>query len=639
MAASARPTFPPPLTRLLLGLCAALLAVSGAAVGAPAAHAASNDTVPRMDVTAVADRERGTLHVTQDFDLQFTGGGDHGPFVYLVTRQAITGDADRWRVLQVSNVHVTSPTGAPAGVMIEKQPTTYGIRIGDPNREVKGLQRYVVTYDLAGVVNPDATGGHGDELYWNVIGTGWQLPMDDITVTLQGPSPVTATNCYAGARGGSGSCTAHTADGAKAVFRQGHLDAGQALTVVGQWPVGTFVDAAPLYARRSTAANTFAVTPATVGTALGSVAVGLAALALVLRRFGRDRAYAGLTPGLTPATGAPTATEVRRRTPVAVRFTPPDDTSAGEAGTVIDGTAGKRDVVASIVDLAVRGHLRIDEVPPAVGPDAGAVRKALADSTDRFTDYRLVRLPADTSALPPYLRRLHDELFRKDDAPLMRKDLGQSIGLLVMRTAGQLNRDMVDRGWYRRRPDVQRGLWILAGALLVLVGGGLTALLALTSGWGLAGLGVVVVGLAVVGAAFLVSARTPEGSAVLAQTQGFREYLLTAEADQLRVEEDHDLFSRYLPWAIAFGVESRWVGLFREIAAAGRPVAEPTWYHTYTGASIFAGDNAFFGADGAFMDVASHSGMWAASSGAGGMSGISGGSVGGGVGGGGGGSW
>ncbi len=72
--------------------------------------------------------------------------------------------------------------------------------------------------------------------------------------------------------------------------------------------------------------------------------------------------------------------------------------------------------------------------------------------------------------------------------------------------------------------------------------------------------------------------RTPAGTAVLAQTEGFRRYLATAEADQLRFEEGEDLFSRYLPFAVAFGLTERWTRIFAELAARGVDLPVPTWY-------------------------------------------------------------
>jgi hypothetical protein len=59
---------------------------------------------------------------------------------------------------------------------------------------------------------------------------------------------------------------------------------------------------------------------------------------------------------------------------------------------------------------------------------------------------------------------------------------------------------------------------------------------------------------------------------------GFRRYLATAEADQLRFQEGEDIFSRYLPWAIVFELADRWQRVCAQLVAQGRIPAEPGWY-------------------------------------------------------------
>ena len=73
--------------------------------------------------------------------------------------------------------------------------------------------------------------------------------------------------------------------------------------------------------------------------------------------------------------------------------------------------------------------------------------------------------------------------------------------------------------------------------------------------------------------------RTAEGRAVTDQVEGFKTYLATAEADQLRFEEGEDIFSKYLPWAIVFELADRWAKICGDLVAMGRlPDATPYWY-------------------------------------------------------------
>ena len=123
------------------------------------------------------------------------------------------------------------------------------------------------------------------------------------------------------------------------------------------------------------------------------------------------------------------------------------------------------------------------------------------------------------------------------------------------------------RGWYRQNPNpggrrhklgrVAAG--VVAGvAALVIAGGGVVGILAAAM---FVATGVV--------AAFGPRRRVPRtgaGTATRIQALGFKQYLATAEAEQIRFEEAENIFSRYLPYAMVFGVADHWVKIFRELA-------------------------------------------------------------------------
>lgn len=68
---------------------------------------------------------------------------------------------------------------------------------------------------------------------------------------------------------------------------------------------------------------------------------------------------------------------------------------------------------------------------------------------------------------------------------------------------------------------------------------------------------------------------------MLALVARFRQYIATAEANQIKWEEAGGLLE-FLPFAIVFGLADRWAKTFEEVAAAaaaaGVSVASPTWY-------------------------------------------------------------
>jgi hypothetical protein len=142
----------------------------------------------------------------------------------------------------------------------------------------------------------------------------------------------------------------------------------------------------------------------------------------------------------------------------------------------------------------------------------------------------------------------------------------------------------------------------------------------------------------------LLRAPTLAGRRLLDELAGFRMYLEVAEKDDLRVrrgpERTIELFEKYLPYALALGVENAWAEQFSDILdkarATGGADAVPRWY---SGTSWSRPGGGFAGAlaGGLSGAIASASNPPGSSSGGGGGGG--GGSSGGGGGGGGGGGW
>ena len=235
----------------------------------------------------------------------------------------------------------------------------------------------------------------------------------------------------------------------------------------------------------------------------------------------------------------------------------------------------------------------------------------------------------------PYEQLLYDGLFESGEQVLL-SSLKKTFAARMSKVQTALYEDVTRAGWFRGRPDKVRGAWQVAGVVLVIVGGIASFVLGHQLHWAPVGIALLLLGLALFFFAGRMPARTAAGTAVLAQAKGFRDYIRTAEAEQLRFEEGQDIFSRYLPYAVVFGETDRWVKVFGPLAAASAAAgSSPTWYIGPTG-----WDPTHFGASmGGFTSSASSTLSASATSSSSGGSGFSGGSSGGGGGGGGGGSW
>ncbi len=617
---------------LTLGLAGAALVANGL-VASAAPDQTSGREITRYDVTAVLSAD-GVAQVSIDFDFDFGDDPGHGPYLTLPTRQGYDETHDR--EFRYSGLSSSSSTGAPAQLNQEDDGDALILRIGDPDvDDVSGVQTYQLTYTVDGLVNPANEQHSGDELYWNVIGTGWEIPLGDLSATVTGPADVEGAVCFAGPEGSADPCTSADAQGATATFTQDLLDRGEPFTTVTGWPAGTFPGVEPIVVERPDPAAAWAPASPLGGVAL-LLAAGGAWLAIRrVRRTGRDRAYLGLTPGLRPVSGQEVGSGYRdKRTPVAVQFTPPANVRPGELGTLVDEKADPVDVTATLIDLAVRGYLRIEEVPRA-------------NPKKKPKDWTLVALREPDAALLEYEALLMDEIFTGRPTVKL-SDLKTTFASSMSKVQDRLYDQVTRVGWFRANPKSVRGSWLATGIALIVVAG-ITLVLAIAlSESGVPGLlngvGLIPIALGIVGAVVLVCAshapaRTEEGTAVLAESLGFRTYLTTAEADQIRFEEGEDVFSRYLPYAIVFGVAERWARVFAQLAAQGRAVAQPGWYVGYYDPlpGVFWASG-FAASMDRFQSVATES-LTAPTPGSSGDSGFSGGFSGGGVGGGGGGGW
>ncbi len=597
----------------------------GAAAAAGVGDRTSGREITRYDVTADVDAD-GVARVTVDFDFDFGDDPGHGPYLSLVTRQRYDDTQDR--LFRYSEITAASPSGAPAQIDREDDPYAIVLRIGDEDvDDVSGVQRYVVTYRVDGWINPAGAQYSGDELYWNVIGTGWTVPLSRLSVHVTGPATAQDATCFAGPAGSTEQCTSARTVGRGATFEQDLVDLGEQWTTVTGWPGGTF-DAAPILAPRfEPQAPLNPMGPG--GIAAGVVA--LSGLGLVATRVRRVEEYLGLTPGLRPASGQATLVGPRRKAAVSVQFAPPEGTRPGEIGTLVDEKADPVDVTATLVDLAVRGFLRIEEVPRS-------------NPNKKPKDWTLYRLNnPEYPRLLDFERTLLDALFA-GRSEVRLSELKTTFASSMASVQKGLYQHVTDNRWFRANPSAVRTVWRAGGIALVVAGVVLTSVLVgtqvQTRGVALLGVAIAVVGLALVVLAAAAPARTPDGTAVLAQALGFRRYLATAEANQLRFEEGQDVFSRYLPYAIVFGLADRWARVFAELAASGRAVPPPTWYTGYYNPGVgVLWTYSFVGAMERFESVATTS-LSAPTPGSSGSSGLGGGGFsGGGVGGGGGGGW
>ncbi len=172
-----------------------------------------------------------------------------------------------------------------------------------------------------------------DELYWNVTGNDWDVPIEAATAHIVLPQGVTGLHAvnFTGAFGSRAQDAQVETLGSNVDVRSVRaLAFHEGLTVVIGWDKG-FVH------EPRTSEKIAQFLQSNWPLAVPGV--------VFLLMF-----WLWYTRGRDPRVGA-----------IAVQYEPPAGLSPGEAGTLVDDEAAMRDITATIVDLAVRGYLKIEE--------------------------------------------------------------------------------------------------------------------------------------------------------------------------------------------------------------------------------------------------------------------------------------
>lgn len=392
---------------------ASALAAGLVLAGSAAARADAGEEITKYDVD-VAVHSDGTAHVRETITYDFGTNARHG--IYRKILYSVPAGDDRRQEMDVTGIRASSPDGAPAQTDVTDDGKYQEVRIGDPDRTVTGTHTYVIDYDTDHVATK---AGGGVRYAWNAVGEEWDVPVSDVTARLTGPAAMSAPQCFAGTPGSSGtSCDSADATGTEARFTQSRVESGQGLTVQADLPAGS-VTVAPKYEHVSDPgeASDEPILPTTgTGIATGVLLLLAAAVygyvrhrrAAITRRPGMPGLPDGITPGLAAYLHSP----------------------SGEQPMLI----------GTLLDLARRGFLRIDDIP------------------GKKRDWMLTRTAPWDPALAPHEQALLRGLFTGRDQVTVSRLHNQ-----FRSTVGALTRALADdarrRGWLRE--PYQR--WVVLG--------------------------------------------------------------------------------------------------------------------------------------------------------------------------------
>ncbi|MGH9575728.1 MAG: DUF2207 domain-containing protein [Candidatus Acidiferrales bacterium] len=302
-----------------------------------------------------------------------------------------------------------------------------------------------------------------------------------------------------------------------------------------------------------------------------------------------------------------------RRNPIAVQYEPPDKLTPGECGTLVDNSVDMRDITATLVDLAVKGYISIEQ-----RQQDGLLH--LRHHNEYF--FHLKKPAAEWSGLRPHEAGMLAGMFLSGSSGFPSFGPGQARGAAAIRgivsaiqsgaftetqAANAMQAEtsvslsdmqnhfyvnlpgirtsimnaLVSDGYYTHSPDGVRQGYIFTGVIIgFLIAAGSNFLSGATQSsklaWIIAG---IAVGAIICAFGWFMPAHTEAGERAVEKVLGFEDFLGHVEGDKIeRMVKTPDLFEKYLPYAMALRVDKKWVQQFSGIA-----MQPPSWFQGYYG--------------------------------------------------------
>ena len=508
------------LITLVLLFCAAMPAFAAENDGKPdyskMDYYISNYDI-RIDVT-----EENVLNVTEHITAYFNEHS-HGIYRYIPVLNYVEREdgSGNWVNAWIRNVEVSDPVANTF-----RENGNYVMQIGSADEWIIGAHYYTISYSY--VLGRDTVDGL-DELYYNLIGTGWDTYIDSVKFTITMPKEFDESKLgfSAGYYGTAGvSDIEYSVNGNEISGRlTKELAPNQGFTVRLELPDNYFsYNYAKLYAR--------------LALIILIPVIALIAVLAIWNKYGRDKKIVEV-----------------------VEFYPPEGMSSLEVAYWYKGVAIETDVIPLMIELANEGYINIREV---------AKKKRFGKS-----DFMIERV-RDYDGYDECKRTFFWGLFKFGNAKYTtKKDLEEKFYTYISKILERVNTEENRKKVYSAKSLVMR----VVGWLISIFSGVASVLLTTLILDGYEKYFAALIGVAIAVAAFIVSflirQRTDKGHELLQKITGFKMFLEEAEKERLEtlVEENPSYYYDILPYAYVLGVSDVWTKNFEGIA-----MQPPTWY-------------------------------------------------------------
>jgi uncharacterized membrane protein len=375
-----------------------------------------------------------------------------------------------------------------------------------------------------------------DEFYWNVTGNDWPVPIDHASAFVNFPAAASGSlraQAFTGVYGSSKADATSDVNGASVEFETANpLSMRGGLTIDVYLPKGILQEPGPL-----TRLFWFLQSNLIVLLPLWALAV----MGTIWFYRGRDP-----DPGVS----------------VAPMYEPPKGMTPAEAGTLVDDSLDPRDITCTLIDLAVRGYVKIEETQEKV---------FLFTHKDYL--FHLVKPRSEWKGLAPHESVLLENIFSGGELTTL-SSLKNRFYTAIPTIKQDVFNALRGKGLYAVDPE-SAGMYTLGGIALTIAP---FALLYFLGGAAMFNAPVLVVICGALAAVPVVlfgrkmTCKTREGARTRVAVLGFQEFMNRVDADRLQ-RMPPDTFEKYLPFAMALGVEHHWAQAFQ-----GLIHNPPSWY-------------------------------------------------------------
>ncbi len=495
-----------------------------------------------------------SMIVNEHIETDFSNSPHHGIYRNILVHNV--NDQGIRKSYRVKVLGVTDEKGRDWPYSVSNSGDNLNIKIGDPDIILHSTATYNLKYQV-----DDAIGffSDHDELYWNIIGFEWLLPLINVEVKVSLPESVNKaklqSKCYTGTYGSKEeNCVAKVVDGKTFTYKvqkprnqNAGLDPNEGFSIVASFPkVSTQISASgaitesPLVIEPPFTEKIFNFFYDNWGFAIPIVVL----MVMFFLWYTKGRDPKGDHTAIMPL------------------YTAPDNLTPAEIGTVVDERADMEDITATIVDLAVRGFINIKEIN----------NKVLLFNNYDYELTFLKDLEPNRAKLQQHEITMLESLFPYEKT-IKLSDLKNKFYKDLPTIKKNVYDEVVKKGYFLTSPDKVRNLYIAFGVGTAFFGFMFLNVVTAITGQIAPGVGLIISGILIAIFGNIMPVKTKKGVELRYKILGLEEFIKTAETDRLKFQEKENIFEKLLPYAMVLGIAEKWTKAFEGIYKN-----PPSWY-------------------------------------------------------------